>query len=125
MNQSNTMPTIKNSVGTDDLVTITICSVFIFTLWRLRENNMQHSTETVKKPERVVIPQQQFFSITDCFGDVIHTNPMFAEPLQRSGTPFSDTTESTLITVDTTDTREKWEFVDTDDEFLFGEEELA
>lgn len=123
------MPVKNSPVGTDDLVTITICGVFFFTLWKMRANHIEQAMVQAENQKQEVVqrPVYHFFSITDCFGDVIHTNPfLFNNDVPvRSSTPYSDTTESTIMTVGTADTKDKWEFVDTDDDHLIGEDDLA
>lgn len=127
MNNTDLMPLVKanHQIGTDDLVTMTICGVFIFTLWKLKENRIEQKVST-NEMENAVVPKvvdtKPFSSITDCFGDVIYANPLINESPHRIGTPFSECSDTTTLTIDTTDTKDKWEIVDSDEEHFFDDE---
>lgn len=111
---------MAESVGLDQLFTATICGVFIFTLWKLRNARKAKKQEKGKEEQReMTIRNHSFLSLHDCLGGDINYLP-----IERSSTPHSVISSSSDNSyVNVSETEEAW-FADGGDTFSEQEQLL-
>lgn len=121
------VPPNHQVTGTDNLVTVTICGVFILTLWKLRrvtadENDpapaVVHSVPSDSALSDSSVPpfsklprNHSCFALRDCFGDVIYGAP-FDSAANNCTTRERSQTPGSVMSVESVPDHDKWELLD-------------